>query len=59
MGKFAKRKKKQNYQFKLKFVRQIRVYIQNSMVVVTFFYFQQETIFFGKFGPQNQNTSLS
>ena len=24
-----------------------------------FFYFQQETIFFGKFGPQNQHNSLS
>ena len=24
-----------------------------------FFFFQQEKIFFGKFGPQNQNTSLS
>ena len=24
-----------------------------------FFYFQQEAIFFGKFDPQNQNTSLS
>ena len=24
-----------------------------------FFYFQQETNFFGKFRPQNQNTSLS
>ena len=59
MGKFGKKKQQQNYQFKLKFVRRIRVYIQNSMVVVTFFYFQQETIFFGKFGPQNQNTSLS
>ena len=57
MGKFGK--KKQNYQFKLKFVRRIRVCIQNSMVVITFFYFQQETMFFGKFGPQNQNTSLS
>ena len=33
--------KKQNYQFTLKFIRKIRVYIQNSVMVVTFsiFYF--------------------
>ena len=52
MGKFGR--KKQNYQFKLKFVRQIRVNGGGH-----FFYFQQEKILFGKFGPQNQHTSLS
>ena len=44
MGKFSK-KKKQNYQLKLKFVKRIRVYIQNSMVVVTFSIFNKKQSF--------------
>ena len=55
--KKKKKKKKQNYLFKLKFVRLSGVYtIQWQW---SLFLFSTKPPFFGKFGPQNQNTSLS
>ena len=56
LGKFGP-KRKQNYLFKLKFVRLIGVY--RIQWWWSLFLFPTKNTIFGKFGPQNQNTSLS
>ena len=45
-------------QCKLKFVTETNLNMWNSMVVLTFSVLDQKYIFWGKFGPENQNLSV-